>query len=154
MNKQKHNILKALYLYFEEKEKKKHGGSGPTTLGQTLTVVELTNRTRLIADEIQAICYTLTNAGHIQLYQKDEINKSHRYLITDSGKQAYVDNFYINKLWFRNIDFWFKLLPIIITAGTLFWTVTSNNRLRLKIVEQDFKINKLQTSLDSIKTKQ
>jgi hypothetical protein len=37
MNKQKHNILKALYNFFEEQEKKKHGGGGPTTLGQTLT---------------------------------------------------------------------------------------------------------------------
>lgn len=150
MNKQKHNILKALYDFFEEQEKKKHAGGGPTTLGQTLTVIELNNKTRLTADEIQAICYTLTNAGHIQLFQKDDNNKSHRYLITDSGRQAYIDKFYINQVWYRNRGFWLKLLPIIISAGTLIWTITANNSLKKKVREQELNI---QTIRDSLKFK-
>ena len=153
MNQQKHNILKVLYDFFEEQEKKKHGSGGPTTLGQTLTVVELTNRTRLIADEIQALCYTLMNAGHIQLYQKDENNKSHRYLITDSGRQAYIDKFYLNQVWYRNREFWLKTLPIMISAGTLIWTVTSNNTLKKKVAEHDLKILRLTSSVDSIRLK-
>lgn len=147
MNKSKHRILEALYNHFEEKEKQKFGDSGPTILGQTLTVVELTNDTKLTADQIQKYCYTLLNAGHIELYQKDMYNQSHRYLITDSGRQSYIDKFYFNQIWYRSREFWFKLLPIIIAAGTLIWTVTVNNNLKKKLSEQEIIIKSIKDSL-------
>ena len=153
MKRKKHKILKALYDCFEEKEKEKFGESGPTELGQTLTVVELTNKTKLNADEIQAVAYTLTNAGHIELYQKDDVNKSHRYLITDSGRQAYIDKFYENQIWYRSKEFWFKFSPILIAAGTLIWTVSVNNNLRKKLNDQEIKIINLQNLIYKNKSK-
>lgn len=151
MYRKKHSILKALYDFYEFQEKKKFNGSGPTEFGQTLTVVELNNRTKIVADDIQKVCYALINAGHVQLYQKDEKNSSHRYIITNSGRQAFIDNFYRNQTWYVNKDFWLKVIPILISIGALLWVIYSNYDLKVEVKQQKNEIIYLKNQLKNIK---
>ena len=118
-NNKKQNILKTLFDHYEDGEKRTGYGKTITELGRSLTNLEIHNRTRISIKDIDRLSITLSNAGHISLQSFDENDKAHRYIITPSGQQAFIDNYY-PKLdreiyWGKGKD----LLTIIITLGSL-----------------------------------
>lgn len=146
----KHKILK--HLFSIEKIGEKNSGRGKliTELGRSLTLLELSGKIRVSNDKIDDLCGVLNNDGYIKYLIKDEDSKNHSYLITETGKKAFTDKEFLNNVWYRNKDFWFKALPILVATGTLIWTVTINYSLRKKLNDQELKIIELQNSLKEI----
>ena len=60
------------------------------------------------------MCITLSNDGYIKKITEDTDSKSHRYLITDSGKSAFIDNHFLYKVLFFSFDFWKWFLPFLL----------------------------------------
>ena len=79
---------------------------GEITLGETIIpCYVLEDGTRVLSGN------AMQNALNLQ---EDTDNKSHRYLITDLGKTAYIDKHLLNKYWLFNFDFWKWFLPSLL----------------------------------------
>jgi hypothetical protein len=122
-NTKKHTILFALLEKYQSGEERTGGGRTVTDLGKSMTNIEIHAKTGIPIKEVDNLCYVLGNQGHLGLYQKDDENKAHRYLITPSGQQAAIDKYYLNQTWFRQRSFWFALIPIVLSISTLIWTI-------------------------------
>ena len=132
-NKKKQAILKSLLDKYQKGEERTGLGVTVTDLGKSMTNIQLHTETKIDVKDVDNLCYVLVNQGHVSILQKDEANKAHRYLITQSGQQAVIDNFYINQVWYRQRAFWFSLLPIIVSLSTLVWTITKDTKKQTEI---------------------
>lgn len=132
MNIKKHKILKALYIKWEQGEARTGNGLEVTDLGKSLTTTEIQKETKLQISDIEQICFVLTNTNYIKLFNKNQNDKVNRYLIIDSGQTAFLEKYFLNKVWYRNFDFWKFFLPFLIgLLGLLnsifqWFTITSN----------------------------
>lgn len=122
-NKKKTKILECLFNHFEDGEKRTGYGHTVTELGRSLTNLEIHNRLKINISDIDKLCLVLSNAGHISLLNFDENDKAHRYVITNSGKQAFIDKYYEKQerdfLWSRGKD----ILTILLALGSLIMSI-------------------------------
>lgn len=89
-------------------------GKEVVDLGKSLSTIELHNETEIETKKIEEICSILGNKKHITLIKKNQDDKVSRYLIDNSGKTAYLERIYLNRIWYRNFDFWKFSLPFLI----------------------------------------
>ncbi|WP_445720438.1 hypothetical protein [Flavobacterium sp.] len=113
-NYKKHVLLKSLYTFWKEGEDRTTSTFQVTPFGRSLTIIELQKKTSYGILKIEELCITLSNNGYIEKITEDTDNKSHRYLITDLGKTAYIDKHLLNKHWLFNFDFWKWFLPFLL----------------------------------------
>lgn len=113
-NYKKHSILKALYNYWKEGEDKTISSFEVTPYGRSLTVIEIQKETSFGILKIEEICITLLNDYYIERLVEDKENKSHRYLITDLGKSAFIDRYFLHKRLFFSFDFWKWVLTFLV----------------------------------------
>src|SRR5690554_3995972 len=113
-NLKKHNILKELKIHWDNGEERTKGGTTVTPYGRSLTIIQLSKRTKYSSDKIQDLCDSLAQSQLIEKLKEDSENKSHSYILNDSGKAYVIDKILLNKVWFRNFDFWKFVLPFII----------------------------------------
>lgn len=135
---EKNKILKVLYDHWEDGERKTNFGTEITELGRSLSVLDIQDLTQLQRKEIERLLISLSNAGHISLFQKDidKNQKNHKWIITESGRQAIADNFYLNQLGIDNRQLFFQLggfvfglLGIIIGGYSLFQSNSLEKRI-------------------------
>ena len=113
-NYKKHLLLKNLYASWKDGEDKTTSSYQITPFGRSLTVIELQKKTSYGILKIEELCITLSNDGYIKKITEDTDSKSHRYLITDSGKSAFIDNHFLYKVLFFSFDFWKWFLPFLL----------------------------------------
>lgn len=132
MNRKKHKILKALYLNWEKGEERSGNGIEVTDLGKSLTTTEIQKETKMQTSDIEQVCSVLVNTNYIKLFSKNQNDKVNRYLIIDNGQTAFVEKHFLNKIWYRDFNFWKFFLPFLVgLLGLLnsifqWFTVTSN----------------------------
>jgi hypothetical protein len=119
--KEKNKILKELYDHWEDGERKTDFATTITDLGRSLSVLDIQDKTSLHRREIERLVISLSNTGHINLYQKDEDpnQKNHKWIITESGRQAIADNYYLNQLGIQNRELFFQLGGFVIALIAL-----------------------------------
>ena len=113
-NYKKHLLLKNLYASWKDGEDKTTSNYQITPFGRSLTVIELQKKSSYGILKIEELCITLSNDGYIKKITEDTDSKSHRYLITDSGKSAFIDNHFLYKVLFFSFDFWKWFLPFLL----------------------------------------
>jgi hypothetical protein len=125
--KEKHAILKALYDHWEDGERKTNYGHTVTPIGRALSVLDLQDITSLNRREIEKFVISLSNSGHIELLQKDQdLNqKNHKWIITENGKQAISDNYYLNQFGLDNRHLLFQAGGFVIALLSLFFAGAS-----------------------------
>lgn len=132
MNKKKHKILKALYLNWKSGEERSGNGIEVTDLGKSLATTEIQKETKMQTSDIEQVCSVLINTNYIKLFSKNQNDKINRYLIIVNGQTAFLEKYFLNKIWYRNFNFWKFFLPFLIGVlgllNSIFqWlTVTSN----------------------------
>lgn len=110
----KHKILTELKLHWDQGEEKSRGGIIVTPHGRSLTIIQLSKKAKLSSDRVQDLCDSLVNSQLIEKLKEDKENKSHSYIIKDSGRSYVIDKVFYNKVWYRNFSFWKFTLPFII----------------------------------------
>jgi DNA-binding PadR family transcriptional regulator len=113
-NYKKHVLLKNLYTSWKDGEDRTTSSYQITSFGRSLTVIELQKKTSYGILKIEELCITLSNDGYIEKITEDTDNKSHRYLITELGKSAFIDKHFLHKVFFFNLDFWKWILPFLV----------------------------------------
>jgi predicted AAA+ superfamily ATPase len=125
----KHKILKTLKTHWDNGEERTTGSYTVNPLGRSLSIIQLSKRTKLSSDKVQDLCDTLEHSKLIDKFKEDTENKSHYYIINDFGKSYVIDKIFFYKVWYRNFNFWKFVLPFLIgLAGLLnsifgWWTV-------------------------------
>lgn len=149
-NKQKHAILSTLKTKQDEGEENTGYGHYVTELGRTLSNIQIHDITNIPIRKINDLCYTMINKGHVAIFKADEDNKAHRFIITPSGMQTYIDKEYLNNTWYRTPGIIFPLVSllvsILLSLMNLFWNPG------LKPLKTDIK--SLQQQIDSLQKKQ
>ena len=110
-NRQKHRILLALKVKYDDGEERTVGGHQVTDLGRSLTTRQLNDQTGIKSSEINTLCRILINSNQLVLSKEEPDTKAHWYRINDNGIDAVNDMVYLNKLWYRNP-------PVIISLGS------------------------------------
>lgn len=143
-DRKKHRILTALFSKYQIGEENSGHGHEVTELGRSMTNIQIHNDTGIDIRQVDNLCYSLSNQGHLTILKKDENNKAHRYLITQSGQQAVTDKAYLNTIWYRKQSFWFQLITVLIAVFTFIWTIYIDS-------SHSSEIEKLQAEIDSLK---
>jgi hypothetical protein len=118
-NSKKHKILKALTDHWLDGENNTVSGFTVTEFGRCLNNMQIHLRTNINIQEVDNICFTLTNQGFIRSFHFDAKTKLHTYLIEDIGRVAVIEKRFKNLIWFRNFDFWKWVLPVIFSLTAL-----------------------------------
>ena len=149
MNNNKNKILKILYDKFQHGEKKSGNGLEVTNLGKSATNIEIHESSNIKVSEIEKLCISMINIGHIILQNKDVDDKANRYLITELGRQAYVDGYYpkLNAEIYWNLTK--DVLTILFAAGSL--VLGAINYVNQKNSTEE--INKLKNEVNALKPK-
>jgi len=113
-NYKKHLLLKTLYNSWKEGEDKTTSNYQITPFGRSLSVIEIQKLTSFGILKIEELCITLSNDCYVEMLTQDVDNKSHRYLITDLGKSAFIDKHFLYKSLFFSFDFWKWVLPFLV----------------------------------------
>ena len=113
-NYKKHILLKNLYASWKDGEDRTTSSYQVTPFGRSLTVIELQKKTSYGILKIEELCITLSNDGYIEKITEDTDNKSHRYLIKELGKSAFIDKYFLHKVFFFSFDFWKWVLPFLV----------------------------------------
>lgn len=90
-----------------------------TDLGKSLSVLKIHQLTNLSKEQIDLVCISLSNAGHITQFQEDKNEKNHLWLITNSGRQTIADNYYQNQRGLANRILLFQLGGFLISLFAL-----------------------------------
>ena len=115
----KHFILKHLYTHWKQGDDTTTSNHEITPFGRTLTTIQLQKSTSYNIKTIEELCKSLLSAKLIEVFKEDIDNKSHRYIITESGQAAYIDRVFFHKFWLYNFDFWKWVLPFLLGASGL-----------------------------------
>lgn len=67
--------------------------------------------------QINASLDTLLENKHVSPHYDDLNGLSYR--ITDKGKVAYNEQYYLNRLWYRSPSIWFNVVTLIISIAAL-----------------------------------
>lgn len=146
LNEHKHKILKYLFETNKKGEKNTRFGTIITDLGKSLSTLELNERTNISSNKINDTCYILVQDNYIEYNDIDDKNENHRYIITENGKKAFIEKFFLNQIWYRQRAFWLTLSALLISSLTLGWTIYRDANLNKNI-------DKLQHQIDSLKIK-
>lgn len=120
MNHKKHKILKLLFEFWKDGESKSGYGHTVTDLGRSMTTQVIHENTNIKISIVNDICNNLKNEEFLTLTKQDLNNKVYRYLITEKGKDACLNNLFLNQIWWRRFDFWKWFLPFLFGLfGTL-----------------------------------
>jgi hypothetical protein len=148
INLKKKKILIVLNNHYGDGEQKTGHGWVVTDLGKSLTNIEIHDRTDLKLRDINDCCISLSTTGHLQIYNKDDKDKAHRYLITDAGRQAVIDDFYggliRDKRFGRVKDSMLVLIALLSFLATLYINMERKKsdvamKMRIELLEQKLK---------------
>lgn len=115
----KAKILQVLFDNWLTGENKTRYEIEVTDLGKSLSVLKIHQLTNLSKEQIDLVCISLSNAGHITQFQEDKNEKNHLWLITNSGRQAFADNYYQNQRGLANRILLFQLGGFLISLFAL-----------------------------------
>lgn len=115
----KAKILQVLFDSWSVGENKTKYESEVPDLGRSLSVLKIHQLTNLSKEQIDLVCISLSNNGHITLFKEDKDEKNHLWLITNSGRQAVADNFYKNQRGTDNRNLFFQLGAFLISLIAL-----------------------------------
>ena len=144
LNKNKHKVLKKLFERNKIGENNSGFGVTITDLGKSLSTLHLSDATKLSSDKINDVCYLLKQEELLTYHSFDENKKNHLFLITEKGKKAFLENYFLNKMWYRQVSFWFSFIAILISLSTLCWYIYRDINLNKNV-------EKLQNEIDSLK---
>lgn len=150
--KDKDNILRTLYDHWETGERNTNYGTTVMPIGRSLSVLDLQDKTSLHRRQIEKLVISLSNSGHIELLEKDlDLNqKNHKWIITESGRQAIADNYYLNQQGLDNRNLFLQFGGIVIALLSLVVAVFG-----LFYPKQDEeKINSLQKQINKLEQTQ
>lgn len=138
INLKAHKILKILYKYFNDGEKKSKGGTNVTEKGRSFTTIELNEKTNYSINLINDICITLEQNEFIKQIDSNKEFKVYQYCITPKGMDAVITKHYVYSL----LEFVVKWIPIAISvlslciAGIVAWYTTHNTQLIQKLQQE------------------
>lgn len=115
----KAKILQVLFDCWLTGETKTKYETEVTDLGKSLSVLKIQQLTKIQREQIDLVCISLSNNGHITLFKEDKDEKNHLWLITNSGRQAVADNFYKNQRGTDNRNLFFQLGAFLISLIAL-----------------------------------
>ncbi|WP_062063021.1 hypothetical protein [Aquimarina longa] len=156
-SKVKHIILENLFNKDKLGVENTGHGKTVTDLGKSMSNIELHKENGRKVEIIDNTCYSLVNNGHIELLAEDENEKIRRYNITESGKQAYLDDYYLNQTRkvFAQFIFWIGM-PLLTLIGLILGNSkinNENNKLNNKIEQLEIKLKKAESEIEILKTK-
>ena len=106
-NRYKHRILESLVPIFHEEE-------SPPYFGYVRS--EKFDEVIRMSDSYK-LCLALFLAREIQREEFEHYDE--RFAVTDLGRNAFYTKKYLNKIWYRNRNFYIYILSLSISAGAL-----------------------------------
>lgn len=122
----KHSILGVLDKYWQEGEAKTGGGREIPEFGRSLTVNEISKRTNINLQKVEALCNSLVTTHYLKMIHYDKDGKAHRYVITFLGQAAYSDWYYPKEIAKGFASF----LTTFVAVASLLWNVFSSQILK------------------------
>lgn len=119
-NYKKHRILRELKYHWEGTQ---HYQNGNLPLeDRSLEVEELSDRLRIKDETVQDVCISLDSHEFVKAHMtenEDTNEEPYRFYITQKGKNAVTDKTFLNLVWWRKLDFYKFLLPLLLAIIAL-----------------------------------